>query len=171
MSPLLKDKTFSIHIQGCRTNQYEGEAIAASLESAGALYSAVSPDVIVVVSCTITAVADRKCRKMIRRLRRDNPHSLLVVCGCYAQRLPEPERESLGVDIIVGNRVKHRIAELAADWFENKRKGPNLSILQDDIMTEGSWDALNLDRPRLHTRAFLKVQDGCSHFCSYCIVP
>ena len=171
MRSLLKDKTFSINIQGCRTNQYEGEAIAASLESTGAVHSDVSPDIIVVVSCTITAVADRKCRKLIRKLRRENPHSLIVACGCYAQRMSGPERESLGVDIIVGNRVKHRIAELAADWFEKDEKCSSRSILQDEIMKAPSWDALYLDRPRLHTRAFLKVQDGCSHFCSYCIVP
>ena len=171
MRSLLKDKTFSINIQGCRTNQYEGEAIAASLESTGAVHSDVSPDIIVVVSCTITAVADRKCRKLIRKLRRENPHSLIVACGCYAQRMSGPERDSLGVDIIVGNRMKHRIAELAADWFEKDEKCSSRSILQDDIMKAPSWDALYLDRPRLHTRAFLKVQDGCSHFCSYCIVP
>ena len=132
MKSLLKDKTFSINIQGCRTNQYEGEAIAASLESTGAVHSDVSPDIIVVVSCTITAVADRKCRKLIRKLRRENPHSLIVACGCYAQRMSGPERESLGVDIIVGNRVKHRIAELAADWFE---KDENVRAAQFCKMT------------------------------------
>ena len=167
----LTDKTYSVHIQGCRTNQYEGEAIAASLEKAGAVRSPDDPDITVIVSCTITAAADRKCRKLIRKMRRENPDSLIIACGCYAQRMSASDRVTLGVDILIGNRMKHKIAELASDWFTKKERGPSLSIFDDDIMTDGSWDGLMLDRPRLHTRAFLKVQDGCSHFCSYCIVP
>ncbi|HAJ93657.1 MAG TPA: tRNA (N(6)-L-threonylcarbamoyladenosine(37)-C(2))-methylthiotransferase MtaB [Synergistaceae bacterium] len=167
----LTDKTYSVHIQGCRTNQYEGEAIAASLEKAGAVQSPDDPDITVIVSCTITAAADRKCRKLIRKMRRENPDSLIIACGCYAQRMSDSDRAALGVDILIGNRMKHKIAELASDWFTKKERGPYLSVFDDDIMTDGSWDGLLLDRPRLHTRAFLKVQDGCSHFCSYCIVP
>ncbi|NLD05572.1 MAG: tRNA (N(6)-L-threonylcarbamoyladenosine(37)-C(2))-methylthiotransferase MtaB [Synergistaceae bacterium] len=167
----LTDKTYSIHIQGCRTNQYEGEAIAASLEKAGGIHSTDDPDIIVIVSCTVTAAADRKCRKLIRRMRRENYNSLIIVCGCYAQRMPESERKTLGVDILIGNRMKHRISELASDWFTKKEIGPCLSIFDKDIMTDETWDNLFFDRPRLHTRAFLKVQDGCSHFCSYCIIP
>ena len=167
----LTDKTYSVHIQGCRTNQYEGEAIAASLEKAGAVQSPEAPDITVIVSCTITAAADRKCRKLIRKMRRENPDSLIIACGCYAQRMPDSDRAALGVDILIGNRMKHKVTELAADWFTKKERGSSLSIFDDDIMTDGSWDGLLLDRPRLHTRAFLKVQDGCSHFCSYCIVP
>ena len=170
MYPLM-DKTYSVHIQGCRTNQYEGEAIAASLEKAGAVQSSDAPDIIVIVSCTITAAADRKCRKLIRKMKRENPDSLIVACGCYAQRMSDSDRVTLGVDILIGNRMKHKIAELAADWFIKNERRSCFSIFDDDIMTDGSWDDLLLDRPRLHTRAFLKVQDGCSHFCSYCIVP
>jgi threonylcarbamoyladenosine tRNA methylthiotransferase MtaB len=167
----LTHKTYSVHIQGCRTNQYEGEAIAASLEKAGAVRSPDTPDITVIVSCTITAAADRKCRKLIRKMRRQNPNSLIIVCGCYAQRMSDSDRAALGVDILIGNRMKHKIAELAAEWFTKKEPGSTFSIFDDDIMTDRSWDTLLLDRPRLHTRAFLKVQDGCSHFCSYCIVP
>lgn len=165
------DKKFSVHIQGCRTNQYEGEAIAALLEKSGGIYSLDDPDIIVVVSCTITAVADRKCRKLIRRQRRENPDALIVACGCYAQNMSASEREALGVDILIGNRMKYMIPELVSDWFKKERKDAGISIFDEDIMADENWDALLLDRPRLHTRAFLKVQDGCSHFCSYCIVP
>jgi len=168
---LLSNKTYSVHIQGCRTNQYEGEAIAALLEKEGCVHSQEMPDIAVVVSCTVTAAADRKCRKLVRRLRRENPGSLIILCGCYAQRMSDDERRSLGVDVLVGNRMKHMIPEMASDWFGKKEAGTALSLFIDDIMTGGSWDGLFLDRPRLHTRAFLKVQDGCSHFCSYCIVP
>ena len=168
---LLSNKTYSVHIQGCRTNQYEGEAIAALLEKEGCVHSQEMPDIAVVVSCTVTAAADRKCRKLVRRLRRENPGSLIILCGCYAQRMSDDERRSLGVDVLVGNRMKHMIPEIASDWLEKKEGRSSLSLFKEDIMTGGSWDELLLDRPRLHTRAFLKVQDGCSHFCSYCIVP
>ena len=170
MAPLM-DKKYSVHIQGCRTNQYEGEAIAASLEKAGCIHFPDKPDITVIVSCTITGAADRKCRKLIRKMRRENPGSLIIVCGCYAQRVSESEKETLGVDILVGNRRKHRIPELASDWFTKNERGTCFSVFDEDIMTDETWDDLLLDRPRLHTRAFLKVQDGCSHFCSYCIVP
>ena len=98
----LKDKTFQILIQGCRTNQYEGEAIAAALEKTGALRDDEHPDVVVIVTCTITAVADRKCRKLIRKLRRENPAAVIAVCGCYAQKVSDEERRLLGIDIIIG---------------------------------------------------------------------
>lgn len=167
----LKDKKFSITVQGCRTNQYEGEAIAALLEKAGAVHDESSPDIAVIVSCTITAAADRKCRKIIRKLRREHPNALIAACGCYAQKLTEKDRDSLGLDIVVGNRLKYKIAELASEWFADGGK-PSLSIIDSKtILSENRWDTLELDRPRLHTRAFLKVQDGCSHYCSYCIVP
>jgi threonylcarbamoyladenosine tRNA methylthiotransferase MtaB len=124
-----------------------------------------------VVSCTVTKAADGKCRKLVRRLRRENPRSLVVVCGCSAQKMTEAEREALGIDIVVGNRLKHRIPELVSDWYESGGKIPLPVIYDDDLMNDTFWDPLFLDKPRMHTRAFLKVQDGCSHFCTYCIVP
>lgn len=165
------NKRYSVHIQGCRTNQYEGEAIAASLEKAGARHSLNDPDIIVIVSCTVTAAADRKCRKLVRRMRRENPASLIILCGCYVQRMSDSERKALDVDILIGNRKKDKISEFASAWFSKKDQRSSLSIFNEEIMTDETWDNLLLDRPRLHTRAFLKVQDGCSHFCSYCIVP
>ena len=168
---ILADKTFSIIIQGCRTNQYEGEAIAAALEAAGAVYDEKSADITVIVSCTITAQADRKCRKLIRRIRRERPESLIIACGCYAQKINEEERCALGLDIVVGNRLKHLIPQLAHEYLQNSKADAFSVLLPEDILAEPSWDSLTLDRPRLHTRAFLKVQDGCNHYCSYCIVP
>lgn len=166
----LKDKKYRVIIQGCRTNQYEGEAIACALEKEGARACAEAPDIIVVVSCTITSAADGKCRKIIRRAKRENAGSALVLCGCYAQRLSEAERRELGVDIAVGNRLKYKIPLLLENWFEGKERS-QLFAPDGDILSGHSWDKLLLDRPRLHTRAFLKIQDGCDHYCSYCIVP
>ena len=161
-------KYFSIYVQGCRTNLYEGEAIAAALEAAGAQRRDEAPDIAVIVTCTITAVADRKCRKQIRRVRRENPAAVVAVCGCYAQKMTEEERGQLGVDIVLGNRLKHTLPEL----IEKRLAGAAPVVAVDgNIERDNEWDSLSLDRPRLHSRAFLKVQDGCSHYCSYCIVP
>jgi threonylcarbamoyladenosine tRNA methylthiotransferase MtaB len=166
----LKGKTYSITVQGCRTNLYEGEALAAALEQAGAVRCDERPDIAVVVTCTITAVADRKCRKLVRRLRRDHPGAVIAACGCYVQRVTDEERSGLGIDIILGNRLKHLLPQALASWFaDGGRKG--FTLLDDKLLTDEAWDGLSLDRPRLHSRAFLKVQDGCSHYCSYCIVP
>lgn len=164
----LSGKYFSIHVQGCRTNLYEGEAIAAALEARGAVRREEAPDIAVIVTCTITAVADRKCRKLIRRTRRENPNAVVAVCGCYAQKMADEERAQLGVDIVLGNRLKHMLPELIAESLGGA--GPRIAV-DGNIERENEWDRLSLDRPRLHSRAFLKVQDGCSHYCSYCIVP
>lgn len=168
MMQRLSGKKFTVSIQGCRTNQYEGEAIAAALEAEGAVCGEESPDIVVIVTCTITAVADRKCRKLIRRARRENPHAVIAACGCYAQKVTEAERELLDIDIVLGNRLKHRLPELVAERLAGG--APRIEV-DGDIERENIWDSLTLDRPRLHTRAFLKVQDGCNHYCSYCIVP
>lgn len=166
----LTGKTYRIIIQGCRTNQYEGEAIASALEKAGAARCEEAPDITVVVTCTITAVADSKCRKIIRRAKRENEKTAIVVCGCYVQKMAAAERRELGIDIAVGNRLKYKIPGLLKEWFETGGVSPSAE-LDGDITSARSWDKLELDRPRLHTRAFLKIQDGCSHYCSYCIVP
>ncbi|MCF0247693.1 MAG: MiaB/RimO family radical SAM methylthiotransferase [Synergistes sp.] len=164
----LEGKKFSLSVQGCRTNQYEGEAIAAALEAAGAVRCDESPDIFIIVSCTITAVADRKCRKIIRRARRENPNAVIAACGCYAQKISEEERKRLGLDIVVGNRLKEKLPELISECLAD---GAAKIEIIGEIEKEPRWDGLTLDRPRLHTRAFLKVQDGCSHYCAYCIVP
>lgn len=166
----LTGKTYRIIIQGCRTNQYEGEAIASALERAGAVRCEEAPDITVVVTCTITAVADSKCRKIIRRAKRENEKTAIVVCGCYVQKMAEEERRGLGIDIAVGNRLKYKIPGLLKEWFETGGGSPSAE-LDDNITSARSWDKLELDHPRLRTRAFLKIQDGCSHYCSYCIVP
>ncbi len=165
---ILLGKKFAIHIQGCRTNQYEGEAIAAALEAEGAVRGEESPEIVVIVTCTITAVADRKCRKLIRRARRENPRAVIAACGCYAQRMTEAELALLDIDIALGNRLKHRLPHLIAERLNGA--APRLEV-DRGIERDDLWDGLTLDRPRLHTRAFLKVQDGCDHYCSYCIVP
>ncbi|MGI6442850.1 MAG: MiaB/RimO family radical SAM methylthiotransferase [Synergistaceae bacterium] len=167
----LKDKTFSVNTFGCRTNQYEAEAITFALEEAGAVYKEEEPDILIVVSCTITEAAERKCRKLIRKRLRERSSTLVVVCGCYAQKINEKERRKIGIDILVGSRMKHRLPDILADYFEFPERSTHYLLSEESLLKEKSWDLLKLDKPHHRTRAFLKVQDGCNHFCSYCVVP
>ena len=169
VSPL-SGKNFAVLALGCRTNLYESEALVSMLEARGACYSesVESVDIVVVVTCTITQMADAKTRKLIRRLRRKNPDAAIVACGCYAQVCEEEEARALGVDLLIGNRKKQDVAEALESWYAEKKF---FCDINSKIAGDRTWDALSLDRPRLHTRAFVKVQDGCSRRCSYCIVP
>ena len=172
INSILKDKTFEVVTLGCRTNHYEAEAIASMLEARGARYrkfqSGGAPDILVLVTCSITAVADAKARKLIRRLRRRHPAALLVATGCFVQGKEDEEVLGLGVDVSVGNRLKATLPQAIEAWFESRN--PSASRI-DVLRREVHWDDLRLDRPRIHTRAFVKVQEGCSRACSYCIVP
>lgn len=170
VSPL-RDKRVRVHALGCRTNQYEADALVSGFLRQGALLAERDHfDVAVLLTCTVTAMADRKCRQLIRRWRRECPESLIVAAGCWAQRVSEQEAADLGVDLLVGSRCKSLILPELSDIFEGKESVKPV-VLRDDVLTNGSWDPLHLDAPALHTRAFLKVQDGCDHFCSYCIIP
>ncbi len=167
----ISNKRFAIVTLGCRANHYEAEALASMLEKEGAVFlsdDAPALDAIVLVTCTITSVADNKTRKLLRRFRRRHPRAAIVACGCYAQGVPATEAADLGIDLLVGNRLKHKIPEALDAWFG----GDGAFVeLRENLDRSGAWDTLALDYPRMHTRAFVKVQDGCSHGCSYCIVP
>ncbi len=163
-----RGKRVVVRVLGCRTNLYEAEAIAADFQAAGAeIVDCLPWDIAVLVSCSVTAQADRKCRQLVRRLRRSSPKGLVAAVGCWAQGLSEPEALSLGLDLVVGNRHKDRLLALIYDVAE--KQGPGL--IRTDVLEDGRWEDLYLDRPRLRTRAFIKIQDGCDHFCSYCIIP
>ena len=166
----LKDKRIWICSLGCRTNQYEAEALASALTEAGATLSDTPDcDAAILVSCTVTAVADKKCRQALRKARRTSPGALLAACGCWAQRISEEEARSLGISLLAGNRRKGELpALLAAALAENNN---SLQILREDISASEKWDSLFLSKPLLHTRAFVKIQDGCNHFCTYCAIP
>ncbi|MCF7936469.1 MAG: tRNA (N(6)-L-threonylcarbamoyladenosine(37)-C(2))-methylthiotransferase MtaB [Synergistales bacterium] len=160
---------FAIRTLGCRTNLYDAEAVADALLRAGAvLVDEKDCDAAVVLSCTVTAEADRKSRRYVRRIRRENPEAIVVLAGCYAQRIEADHARSLGVDLLVGTREKHRIPELLA---RARRGDRGFRVVRRSLWPEAPWDPLSLTRPHLHTRAFVKVQEGCDHFCSYCIVP
>ncbi len=168
----LRGKHFRIRALGCRTNQYEAEAIASELVLRGALPVCNSNwDFVVLLSCTVTSESDRKCRQQVRRLRRENPCGIIVAAGCWAQELKESEAEKLGLDAVIGNRRKSVIPGIIEFLLESGEKTHKPVFDRLPSPPEGGWDPLRLSRPILHTRAFIKIQDGCDHFCSYCIVP
>ncbi len=170
MEPLLAGRRIRIVTLGCRTNLSEAEALASAMEACCArIVDDASWNAAVLVSCSVTGEADRKCRQAIRRLRREQPEGLLVVCGCWAQAVEEEQAGALGVDILVGNRCKSDIPGLVARCLSEGL--PERIVLRGDVRNDSRWDGLRSSGPVLHTRAFVKVQDGCDHFCSYCIIP
>lgn len=167
----LRGKKFRIRVLGCRTNQYEAEAVASELILRGAVPSSNDWDLAILLSCTVTSEADRKCRQQARRLRRENPEGLIVAAGCWAQELEEAEAVRLGLDAVIGNRLKSLIPETLGTLLEARFRPEKPVILRFPSPPANRWDPLELSKPTLHTRAFIKVQEGCNHFCSYCIVP
>jgi len=167
----LRNKRFAVVTLGCRANHYEAEAIVSMMEKEQAIFASERDsalDAVIFVTCTITKVADNKTRKLLRRFRRLHPKAAIVACGCYAQGAPAAEAAELGVDLLVGNRLKHRIPKALGSWFAG---AAGFIELREDVSQNDAWEALALDYPRIHTRAFIKVQDGCAHGCSYCVVP
>ena len=162
-----------IYVLGCRSNLYESEAIAGELEARGARVSDSLEGcrAVVIVSCSVTAMADKKCRQAVRKAKRAlGAHGVVAVCGCWAQQLKAEDAQKLGVDILIGNRLKNALPEIleAAVIKENPTPFVDMRL---DLKGVQPWDQLSLERPVLRTRAFLKVQEGCDHFCSYCIIP
>ena len=171
MTECLAGKKIWIHSLGCRSNQYEGEAIAAALIEEGAEL-ADSPrgcDGAVLVSCTVTSTADKKCRQAARRVRRLSPRSIIAACGCWAQKLSGDEARSLGIDILVGNRRKGNLP----GYLSKALRDGGTPFIEDrtDVLRSKEWDDLSISQPLLHTRAFVKIQDGCDHYCAYCAIP
>ena len=150
---------------GCKVNQYETEAMLEMFVNAG--YQAVDfdeyADIYVINTCTVTSISDRKSRQMIRRALRLNPDAYIVVCGCYAQTAPEKVIAIDGVSLVLGTNERNRIVELA----EKKYNG----IIVNSISTMREFEKLAINDTRHRSRAYVKVQEGCNQFCSYCIIP
>lgn len=168
MNRLVKKKA-ALHNLGCKVNAYETEAMRQMLEAAG--YEIVdfseAADVYVINTCSVTNMADRKSRQMLHRAKKKNPSAIVVAVGCYVQTKANEARLDPAVDIMIGNNRKQGLVE-AILAFE-KDKSQRESIVE--INHRQPYEKLNLNRNAEHTRAFVKVQDGCSQFCSYCIIP
>lgn len=162
-------RTAALHNLGCKVNAYETEAMQQLLEEAG--YQIVPfeecADVYVINTCSVTNIADKKSRQMLHRAKNKNPEAVVVAAGCYVQSSSEELKRDLSVDVIIGNNKKQELVPILEEYFRNQDNG--LHVI--DIGQTEKYEDLRLTRIADHTRAFLKVQDGCNQFCSYCIIP
>lgn len=157
---------FYVETFGCKVNTYESNFMKQSLLANGFLFSneMSNADIIIINTCTVTNTADSKCKKYVRRVRRENPNSILVVVGCSVQNNFE-EYSNMNIDILLGNRNKSQIVELLNNYINTKEKYSFVTNNRD-------LDFENMDINTFdHTRAYIKVQDGCDNFCAYCIIP
>ena len=163
-------KTFSILTLGCKVNQYESEAMAELFEKNG--YIQVDndtdvADVYIVNTCTVTNLSDRKSRQYIRRAKRENPDSTVAVVGCYAQVAPKEVEKIEGVDVVIGTSERSKIVDLIEEAKEEDKK---INIVRD-IKKDRDFQFIKIDENFHNTRSYMKVQDGCNRYCTYCIIP
>ena len=160
-------KKVALHNLGCKVNAYETEAMQELLEKNG--YEIVpfkeGADIYIINTCTVTNVADRKSRQMLHRAKKMNPDAIVIAAGCYVQT--EKGKVDESIDIIVGNNKKKDIIEIIKDY--EKEQCLKKEII--DINHTKEYEELHLSKTAEHTRAYIKVQDGCNQFCTYCIIP
>ena len=163
-------KKAALHNLGCKVNAYETEAMQQMLETAG--YEIVdfheSADVYVINTCSVTNMADRKSRQMIHRAKKMNPEAVVVAAGCYVQTKEAEAVADEAIDIIIGNNKKYELVTKLDEFFRDHGKIDDVLDINDQNQ---EFEELYMDKPSEHTRAFIKVQDGCNQFCSYCIIP
>lgn len=163
-------KKAALHNLGCKVNAYETEAMQQMLEAAG--YDIVPftemADVYVINTCSVTNMADRKSRQMLHRAKKMNPEAVVVAAGCYVQTKEQEAVVDEAIDIIIGNNKKHELVSRLDEFFRDHGK---IDAVLDINDRNQEFEELYLDKPSEHTRAFIKVQDGCNQFCSYCIIP
>ncbi|HOQ08267.1 MAG TPA: tRNA (N(6)-L-threonylcarbamoyladenosine(37)-C(2))-methylthiotransferase MtaB [Clostridiales bacterium] len=162
-------KKAAFYTLGCKVNQYETEAMAEAFEKAG--YAVVdfeeAADVYVINTCTVTGLSSRKSRQAIRRAKQRNRNAVVVAVGCYPQTAKEEVESMSEVDIIVGTAERRRLPEYVEEFLNG---GGRITAV-GNIMKEYSFEDLSIEKYKSRTRAIMKVQDGCSQFCSYCIIP
>ncbi len=160
-------KKCALHSLGCKVNSYETQAMQKMMESAG--YEIVPfgeeiADIYIINTCSVTNIADRKSRQMIHKAKKLNPEAVVATAGCYVESAGDNIDED--VDIVIGNNEKSHLIEILNEYFEHMDKEKSV-----DIGKVTDFDELNIDSPLEHTRAYVKIQDGCNRFCSYCIIP
>lgn len=163
----IKMKKCALHSLGCKVNSYETQAMQKMMESAG--YEIVPfgeeiADIYIINTCSVTNIADRKSRQMIHKAKKLNPEAVVAAAGCYVESAGDNIDED--VDIVIGNNEKSHLIEILNEYFEHMDKEKSV-----DIGKATGFDELNIDSPLEHTRAYVKIQDGCNRFCSYCIIP
>ena len=163
-------KKAALHNLGCKVNAYETEAMQQLLEEAG--YEIVPfseyADVYVINTCSVTNMADRKSRQMLHKAKKQNPDAVIVGAGCYVQTKEAQALVDENINIVIGNNKKSELVSLLEEYEQTHQK---CSSIVDINHEKQDYEEMFLDRTAEHTRAFIKVQDGCNQFCSYCIIP
>lgn len=154
---------------GCKVNTYETDAMEKKFRQSGFNIVSVDDvaDIIIINTCTVTNMADRKSRQIIHRMKKKNPDAIVVATGCYVQAAKEKVLKDSSVDIAVGNNKKQDIVAIVKDYLNDRTH--NSAII--DINSKCDYEEMTIDDNQMHTRAYVKIQDGCNQFCSYCIIP
>ena len=162
-------KKVALHNLGCKVNAYEVEAMQQLLEEAGYEIVPFAPgaDIYVINTCTVTNIADRKSRQMLHKAKKMNPDAIVVAAGCYVQTDKEKLETDGQIDVILGNNRKREIVEVLEE-YQQEKAGQERVI---NINQTKEYEQLSIDRTAEHVRAYIKVQDGCNQFCTYCIIP
>ncbi len=162
-------KTVAFHTLGCKVNTYESEAMLKLFANDG--YKEVDfkekADVYVINTCTVTNTGDSKSRQMIRKSHRNNPNAVICVVGCYSQVASEEIKTIEGVSIVLGTQFRNQVVELVHEYLQTHEQIVRIA----DVMRSARFEDLDIDEFTKNTRAFLKIQDGCNNFCTYCIIP
>ena len=165
---LLNKKVYILTL-GCKVNQYESDAILQSLINAGCKRAGdgEAADIYIINTCSVTNIADRKSRQMIHRMRKQNPFAIIVATGCYVQATGDELVNNGTVDLIIGNNRKKDAVRIISEYIEKGSTNDNYI----DINTDPEFENMSIVMPEGHTRAYIKIQDGCNNFCTYCIIP
>ena len=165
------NRTVAIHSLGCKVNSYEAESMEQLLKQAGYTIvpfdENVTADIYIINTCSVTNIADRKSRQMLHKSKKINPDAIVVAAGCYVNADTKKAAEDNAVDIVLGNNCKINIVEALENYYKDK----NNSEMVVDFKEKQEYEELKLDEVSTHTRAYIKIQDGCNQFCSYCIIP
>ncbi len=160
----------ALHNLGCKVNAYETDAMQELLEKNG--YEIVpfkeGADVYIINTCTVTNMADRKSRQMLHRAKKMNPEAIVVAAGCYVQAQEQSGEVDECIDVVIGNNKKKDLIEIL-EQYQEKRQGVKKAVI--DINHTKEYEEMHLSKTAEHTRAYIKVQDGCNQFCTYCIIP
>ncbi len=164
----MNKKKVALHNLGCKVNSYETEAAAQELEKRGYEIVPFEPgaDIYIINTCSVTNIADRKSRQMLHKARKMNPNAIVVAMGCYVQSEKGRNVCDEGIDIVIGNNSKAKLVDIIEKYEKNGRQ-----LSEVDDIKEAEYEKLSVDKISDHVRGFIKVQDGCNMFCSYCIIP
>ena len=166
-------KTVAFCTLGCKVNQYETDAMRGSFEAEGYEVKEFSQEasVYVINTCTVTNMADRKSRQMMHRAKKKNPDGIIVAVGCYVQAAKEQLEEDTLIDLVIGNNMKSQVVQIVEQYIKDNRHTEDRDAYVADIAHSHEYETMHIETVSEHTRAYIKIQDGCNQFCSYCIIP